>query len=76
MTVNSALKNMDLDKIWPMLKGECEWGGRDRKKWGRLVRFYILYFISIFGLFFLIVYWFYLGTKAGSDGKLIDLFDG
>jgi len=68
MTVNSALKNMDLDKIWPMLQGECEWGGRDRKKWGRLAGFYIAYFISIFGLFFLIVYWFYLGTKAGSDG--------
>jgi len=59
---------MDLDKIWPMMKGECEWGGRDRKKWRRLIVFYTLYFISIFGLFFLIVYWFYLGTKANSDG--------
>jgi len=68
-TMNEALKGMNLDKIGPMLRGECEWGGRDRKRWKRLVIFYTLYYIGIFGLFFLIVYWFNLGTQAGSDGK-------
>lgn len=66
--VGSKLKAMNLDKIKPMLKGEGSWGGRNRRQWGKLLLFYTLYFISIFGLFFLIVYWFYLGTKAGSDG--------
>ena len=72
-TMNEALKGMNLDKIGPMLRGECEWGGRDRKRWKRLVIFYTLYYIGIFGLFFLIVYWFNLGTQAGSDGKLRSL---
>merc|ERR1712131_100494 len=68
-TMNKALKGMNLDKIGPMLRGECEWGGRDRKRWKRLIIFYTLYYIGIFGLFFLVVYWFNLGTQAGSDGK-------
>jgi len=68
-TMNEALKGMNLDKIGPMLRGECEWGGRDRKRWKRLIIFYTLYYIGIFGLFFLVVYWFNLGTQSGSDGK-------
>merc|ERR1712131_407574 len=65
----STLQGMNLDQIMPMLKGECSWGGRNRQQWGRLVLFYTLYFISIFGLFFLIVFLFHESTTAGSDGK-------
>ena len=54
MGANEALKGMNLHNIGPMLRGECEWGGRDRKRWGRLVTFYFFYYIAIFGLFFLV----------------------
>ena len=69
MNAKSTLQGMNLDQIMPMLKGECSWGGRNRQQWGRLVLFYTLYFISIFGLFFLIVFLFHESTTAGSDGK-------
>ena len=74
--MNEALKGMNLDKIGPMLRGECEWGGRDRKRWKRLIIFYTLYYIGIFGLFFLVVYWFNLGTQSGSDGKIVFILEG
>ena len=69
MTAKSALASMNLDQIGPMLKGKCKWGGRNRQQWGRLLLFYTLYYILIFGLFFLIVHLYHSTTTAGSDGK-------